>query len=104
MKKSGTPPNAGVSLSSDVVLPCPVCSFPNGTFHIYVFPVISIDFEKSKNQEINVYSGKCGCYEGWGTDLTKLISDINHCYQKKFLEIAAEYHQETYHFRTYGIE
>lgn len=93
-----------MALVSGDLLPCPNCSFPNGFFNCYVFPIVSIDFSQSKDSKINVYSVKCRCSEEFGKDREKLINAINKRSKRLFLEMAASQYIPSIHYAAYGID
>lgn len=102
--ESSSPESLGKGVE---ILPCPSCSFPL-KLNTYVYPVLVIDFEESKNapdDHKNLWRLSCQCSEiVWLGNHDTVISNWNTRARHEFIELTTTQYIQYKHYKRYGVE
>jgi hypothetical protein len=89
--------------SSADPLPCPQCSFPESGFKGFVFPVLAIDFEASRETERhkNLWRLSCSCGVSVNGQREQLVRDWNLTCMEGITQLLAIRYIDAIHIRAY---
>lgn len=89
--------------SSPEPLPCSWCSFPESGFKGYVFPVLAIDFEASREADghKNLWRLSCKCYQLLKGDRRMIVTSWNEESRLHFTSMMATRYFEPHHVQIY---
>lgn len=84
-------------------LPCPRCSFPEGIFGVYVYPLMVIDFQASTGRERhkNLWQLSCSCGQILKGERAVIIEAWNHECITWFTSMMAVQNFDQRHIQTY---